>query len=253
MYNNQISEHYIYMEGLNMKKMIILISSILIMICLGGVYAWSIFVQPLKTEHGLTTAQTQLIFGFTIAAFTIAMIFSGRMEKKRGPRLTASIGAILFSLGYLLASFSGGRIILLLVGISILSGAGIGFGYICALATPIKWFPHYKGLITGLSVAGFGGGAIILSSLVKTFLESGIPVLGIFRIVGIGYGIVIFLSALLFSVPGEEKGKAAETSLDIRVLLRDIKLWALFSGLFAGTFAGLLIIGNLKPIGLTLW
>jgi OFA family oxalate/formate antiporter-like MFS transporter len=238
-------------EGTKMKKFINLLSSILIMICLGGVYAWSIFVPPLRTEHGLTTAQTQLIFGFTIAIFTITMIFAGRMEKKRGPRLTASIGAILFGSGYLLASLSGGRVILLLIGIGILSGAGIGFGYLSSLVTPTKWFPQYKGLITGLSVAGFGGGAILLSFLVKVFLERGTPVLNIFRILGISYGVIIFLSALVFSVPEEANRETVEKPLNINGLVKDIKLWTLFLGMFTGTFAGLLIIGNLKPIGLS--
>jgi OFA family oxalate/formate antiporter-like MFS transporter len=238
-------------EGTKMKKFINLLSSILIMICLGGVYAWSIFVPPLRTEHGLTTAQTQLIIGFTIAIFTITMIFAGRMEKKRGPRLTASIGAILFGSGYLLASLSGGRVILLLIGIGILSGAGIGFGYLSSLVTTTKWFPQYKGLITGLSVAGFGGGAILLSFLVKVFLERGTPVLDIFRIVGISYGMIIFLSALVFSVPEEANRETVEKPLNINGLVKDIKLWTLFLGMFTGTFAGLLIIGNLKPIGLS--
>lgn len=233
-----------------MKKYLVATASFLIMICIGGVYAWSIFVPPLKAEHGLTTASTQLIFGFTIAMFAIAMIFAGKIEKKHGPKITALIGAFLFSMGYLLASFSNGRVLILLIGIGILSGAGISFGYVCSLATPIKWFPRYKGLITGLSVAGFGGGAILLSFLVKYFLGNGLPVLTIFRIVGIGYGIAVFLSALMFSVPEEINKEPIGASQSITELISDSKLWALFLAMFAGTFAGLLVIGNLKPIGL---
>jgi len=234
-----------------MKKYIILLASILIMICLGGVYAWSIFVPALRTEHGLSTAQTQLIFGVTIAAFTLAMIFAGRMERNRGPRSTASIGAILFSAGYLLASFSGGRFFFLLAGIGIFSGAGIAFGYVCSLSTPIKWFPGRKGLITGLSVAGFGGGAILLSNLVKPFLESGMPVTEIFRIIGIASGIVVFLSALVLTIPEKSNGKNDGARLKITGFYKDRKFWALFQGMFAGTFAGLLVVGNLKTIGLS--
>jgi len=220
------------------------------MLCTGGVYAWSIFVPPLKDEHGLHTAQTQLVFGFTIATFALVMILAGKIEKKHGPRITAIIGAALFTLGYLLASFSGGKVGLLLVGIGILSGAGIAFGYVTSLATPIKWFPDYKGLITGISVAGFGGGAILLSWIVKVMLGNGQPVLQIFRIVGISYGIIVFLSALLFSVPEKTQTVYAGSSQSVAKLLRDSKIWALFLAMFAGTFAGLLVIGNLKPIGL---
>ena len=233
-----------------MKKYLVILASFLIMLCIGGVYAWSIFVPPLKLEHGLMTAQTQLIFGFTIASFAIVMIPAGRIEKKRGPRITAIIGAILFMAGYLIASFSGGHVSLLLIGVGIFSGAGIAFGYVTSLATPIKWFPEYKGLITGISVAGFGGGAIILSRLVKAMLADGVPVLQIFRIIGISYGIVVFLSALLFAVPESTRSAEVKKTQTIGELITDSKVWALFLAMFAGTFAGLLVIGNLKPIGL---
>lgn len=234
-----------------MKKYIVLVASVLIMLCLGGVYAWSIFVPPLKAEHDLTTTQTQLVFGFTIAVFAIAMIAAGRLEKKRGPRLTAIIGGALFSAGYLLASFSNGEPFFIFLGVGIFSGAGLGFGYVCALITPIKWFPQKKGLITGLSVAGFGAGAILLSYLVKFFLGNELPVLDIFRLVGLSYGAVIILSAMLLTVPADVNAGAATTSFQYSQLLKDRKFWALCCGLFAGTFAGLLVVGNLKPIGLS--
>jgi len=54
------------------------------MLCTGGLYAWSIFVRPLIIEHGLLTAQTQLIFGFTVATFAVVMILAGKIEKILG-------------------------------------------------------------------------------------------------------------------------------------------------------------------------
>jgi len=233
-----------------MKKYLVTFAAFIIMLCIGGVYAWSIFVPPLKAEHGLMTSQTQLIFGFTIASFAVMMILAGKIEKTHGPRVTAIIGALLFGLGYLIASFSRGNVFVLLIGIGILSGSGIAFGYVTALATPIKWFPRYKGLITGISVAGFGGGAIILSIVVKSLLNNAWPVLNIFRIVGIGYGVIVLLSAMLFSVPESLASATATKSHSISELIKDTKIWALFLAMFAGTFAGLLVIGNLKLIGL---
>jgi len=115
--------------------------------------------------------------------------------------MSAIIGAALFSSGYLLAAFSNGRLIALVIGMGILSGGGIGFGYICSLTTPIKWFPKYKGLVTGLSVAGFGGGAILLSQMVKAFISGGLPLNRIFFIIGISYGIIILISAFAIKIP----------------------------------------------------
>ena len=67
-----------------MKKYLTLAASIVIMLSIGGVYAWSIFVPPLTANYNLTTVQTQIVFGFTIAVFSIAMIFAGKTEKKYG-------------------------------------------------------------------------------------------------------------------------------------------------------------------------
>ena len=85
--------------GLKYRIFVNVLASVLIMCCAGSVYAWSIFVAPLKTAYGLSTAQTQLIFGFIIASFSITMLFVGRIERKYGSKIAAVIGAVLFSAG----------------------------------------------------------------------------------------------------------------------------------------------------------
>lgn len=232
------------------KKYLTLLASVVIMLCIGGVYAWSIFVPPLKTSYGLTTTQTQAVFGFTIAFFTIAMIIAGKIEKKFGAKITAFIGMILFVAGYLSASISKGNFIIILIGVGILSGTGIGFGYLAALVSPVKWFPHKKGLITGLAVAGFGGGAILLSNMVDFLLNKNMDVLDIFRLIGIFYSILILLSIFLLSAPPTED-KSEMSHHRVANLIKDRVFWGVFFAMFAGTFAGLMVIGNLKPIGLS--
>jgi OFA family oxalate/formate antiporter-like MFS transporter len=225
-------------------------ASVLIMCCSGSVYAWSIFVSPIKENFGMSTVQTQVIFGFIIAAFTITMLFVGRIERRLGPRITAVIGAVLFSSGYFLASFSSGNMILVLLGISILSGSGMGFGYVTVLTNLVKWFPKRKGLATGIAVAGFGSGALLLSQLVQPFLDGGAFVLDIFRMIGVIYGILFLAGALLISAPAASGTVVMEKPIRLGVLFRDKRFWALCYTFFAGSFAGLMLIGNLKPVGI---
>ncbi|HMA62058.1 MAG TPA: MFS transporter, partial [bacterium] len=163
------------------NKWVNLIAGIIIQTILGGIYAWSIFVPHLINNYGLSKGQCGTIFGVSIAVFTLAMTLAGRILSRRGPRFTASIGAVLFLVGYLIASFSGGSFIILLVGIGLFAGSGIGFGYVCPLSVGMQWFPKHKGFITGVAVAGFGGGAIILSSVASHFLNAGMNVLIFFR------------------------------------------------------------------------
>ena len=49
--------------------------------------------------------------------------------------------------------------------IGVIGGAGIGLAYVCPVAACVKWFPDLRGLITGLAVAGFGGGAFLFIKL----------------------------------------------------------------------------------------
>jgi MFS transporter, OFA family, oxalate/formate antiporter len=240
----------LYNEKVSKSRYLVTISaSILIMLCAGAVYAWSIFVAPLEAEYGYTTTQTQIIFGLIIGIFTIGMLFVNKILRKYGPRITSVIGAVLFCAGYITASFSGGNILILILGMSLLSGIGMSFGYVTVLNTLVKWFPDHKGLATGLAVSGFGGGAILLSQIARPLLSSGWQVMDIFRIVGIVYGVLFLAGSLALTVPAWYKPKLEEAHVDIKLLLRDRRFWILFYVFFAGTFAGLLFSGNLKPIG----
>jgi OFA family oxalate/formate antiporter-like MFS transporter len=237
--------------GIKYRQAINVLASVLIMCCSGSVYAWSIFVAPLRSSYGLSSAQTQLIFGCIIASFSITMLFVSRIERRVGPKVTALIGAGLFSAGYLTASFSGGNVILILLGISVLSGAGMGFGYVTVLTTLVKWFTDRKGLATGIAVAGFGSGAILLSQIAQPALNNGWPVTDIFRSIGIIYGVIFALSALFISAPAADKEATVEKPVSLRVMAGDRRFWVLCYTFFAGSFAGLMFIGNLKPIGLS--
>ena len=71
---------------------------------LGGIYAWSTFVDALRVEHGIGGRDAGLVFGVGIAVFTATMFVSGRLLYRIGPRLTAGIGGLLVVLGYVLAA-----------------------------------------------------------------------------------------------------------------------------------------------------
>ncbi|MFP4385486.1 MAG: MFS transporter [Spirochaetia bacterium] len=236
-----------------MKKWIVLAAGVISQTALGGIYAWSTFVPHLKGGYGLTGAQSGLIFGIMIAAFTLATIPAGRALIRFGPRITAGIGAVLFAGGYIIASFSGGSYPLLLAGLGLTAGVGIGFGYVCPLTIGMKWFPHRKGLVTGVAVAGFGLGAIILSGIAETLLRT-MDVLAVFRVVGIILGLTAFTAAMLLAEPQspDPKTPAGKVKTPLKPYLRSRKFIIIWLAMFSGTFAGLLISGNLKPLELSL-
>ena len=173
------------------------------------------------------------------------MILAGRLLDRFGPRLTAAIGALLYGGGWVAASFSGGSFAAVLVSLGLVAGGGIGFGYVCPLAAGMRWMPDKRGLVTGVAVAGFGGGAVLLSAVAGDVLR-GTDVLLFFRMYGICSGLILLAAALFISFP-DEAGDGAESAAGGR--RAPGLFFALVSaGMFVGTFSGLKIVGNLALI-----
>ncbi|MDD4951727.1 MAG: MFS transporter, partial [Desulfovibrionaceae bacterium] len=143
-----------------MNRWKVVIGSVLIQVCLGAIYAWSVFTPALR-QAGWTKVQTQVVFSVGLAVFALVMVWAGKRLKDWGPRRLAMIGGATLGLGYVLAGLLDPTNFLgLIVFIGVVGGAGIGLGYVVPIAVGMRWFPDKKGMITGLAVAGFGFGAM---------------------------------------------------------------------------------------------
>ena len=151
------------------RRYFVVLGALIIQVCLGSIYAWSIFQTALRGGiYNWPSFWTQLPFAAGLASFAAFMIFAGRWQDRVGPRKVAMLGGILLGVGYLLAGLvdivSGGNPAIgtawLVFTYGIIGGAGIGFAYVCPIAALVKWFPDKKGLITGIAVAGFGAGEL---------------------------------------------------------------------------------------------
>ncbi len=157
-------------EAKVMNRWLVVLGALLIQLCLGAIYAWSVFTPHLKkAPFNFSATQTQVVFSVGLATFAVVMVLAGRWQAKIGPRRVALAGGILLGLGYILAKFIGGTFLGQIVSIGLIGGAGIGLAYVCPIAVGMKWFPDKKGLITGLAVAGFGFGALIWIKLAGTW------------------------------------------------------------------------------------
>jgi OFA family oxalate/formate antiporter-like MFS transporter len=226
------------------KRWVVLFSGIFMQTILGGIYAWSTLTPWLKESYGVTNAQSGFIFGTTIGVFTLVMLYTGHLLNIKGPKVTAGIGSFLYMAGYFLSSFSNGSFPILLLTIGIISGSGIAFGYVCPLSVSMKWFPKRKGLVTGLAVGGFGAGAIIFSSLIEYFKLSGLSIEVFMRGYAYATGVLLFILAMLLDTPSE-KSIVHREPIGRLWFNRAMRINLL--GMFSGTFAGLLVIGNLAP------
>ena len=138
------------------NRWIIAIAGVFIQVALGAVYAWSVFRVPLVKQFGWSISEVTLTFTISIFVLGIAAFFGGLWLNRKGPRVVALVGGVLYGLGVFLASFSANKLWWLYLSYGLIGGVGLGFGYIVPVAVLVKWFPDRRGLITGIAVGGFG-------------------------------------------------------------------------------------------------
>jgi OFA family oxalate/formate antiporter-like MFS transporter len=150
----------------------IAVAGMVMQLALGAIYAWSLFVGPLSKAHPTwTRTDITLTFSIALVALGFGAILGGTLLEKRGPRWVGTLSGVLYGAGFigagLLPSLWG-----LYFTYGLTSGLGMGLGYIVPLATLIKWFPDKRGLITGLAVAGFGGGAVLTTLVAPSLIKA---------------------------------------------------------------------------------
>jgi len=267
------------------------IAGMIVMICLGTVYSWSIFVQPLRASFGWSNTATTWIFAWSIFFLGLGAFVGGRWQDRVGPRTVTLIGVLLWAAGYLMAGLGaklGPWWMYLTYGV--IGGFGNGMAYITPVATVTKWFPDMRGVGSGMVVMGFGLGAFFYNQIVPriasfagaskaaaAFLKAKadttgatIPVpltpdqvqsvLNIFVISGIIFLVVGGACALLlnnppdgYTVPGA-KALAASTARSYTTgeMLGTSQFYLLWLMLFLNVTAGILVISNAVPIILEL-
>jgi len=95
---------------------------------LGALYAWSIFVLPLEQEFGWTRRRRPAVFTIAVFVFGLSFIAAGRLQDKKVPFWISVAGSVLFSLGWVLATYANDLVTLYLT-MGVVLGIGSGFGY----------------------------------------------------------------------------------------------------------------------------
>lgn len=147
------------------NRWMIALAGIVMQLCLGTVYAWSVFSKPLMAAHGWSNTQVTMAFTICIGTLGLASALGGYILDTKGARIVATAGGVLFGIGIILTGLGDqmGSLTTIYLSYGIIAGLGLGFGYITPIATLVKWFPDKRGLITGLAVMGFGIGALLMT------------------------------------------------------------------------------------------
>ena len=157
-------------------------ASIAIHLCIGSVYAWSIFNPPLMKELGVaasssgdwTLSSVVWIFSVAIVFLGLAAALAGKWLEDVGPRCVGVTAAFLWGGGFIVGSLGimTHQLWLVYLGYGVFGGCGLGLGYVSPVSTLVRWFPDRRGMATGMAIMGFGGGAMIGAQLKKFFLKT---------------------------------------------------------------------------------
>ncbi|WP_337238828.1 OFA family MFS transporter [Vibrio cholerae] len=243
------------------KAMRILLAGFCINLCLGILYAWSVFNKALVTDFGWSAADASSPYAIATIAFSICLLVAGILQDRMGPRNILILGTTLTGLGMIASGFAS-SVLMLNLTFGVMTGAGIGFGYACLSPSAMKWFhPSKKGMVNGLIAAGFGLAAIYLAPLTSALITH----LGIqtsFMILGAGLLVIAVPLACTINnppagyVPAEPKLKAGQeakvaakvANLSWKAMLKTPQFYALWLMYALAASVGLMIIGNITNI-----
>tara|TARA_A100000164_G_C21919641_1_gene780003 strand:+ start:383 stop:2101 length:1719 start_codon:yes stop_codon:yes gene_type:complete len=155
-------------------------ASIGIHLCIGSVYAWSLFNMPLTNHYGVVApaasdwnlSEVLWIFSVAIVFLGLAAAFAGKWLEDVGPRMVGVVAATLWGGGFIIGSIGiqTHQLWLIYLGYGVFGGCGLGLGYVSPVSTLIRWFPDRRGMATGMAIMGFGGGAMIAKPIKTSLL-----------------------------------------------------------------------------------
>lgn len=150
-------------------------------LCIGSVYAWSLFNPALIKRVGVvTSAADDWTLKSVVWVFTVAIVFlglsaaiAGKWLEKVGPRMVGVVAAFCWGGGFIIGGIGivTGQLWLLYLGYGVLGGCGLGLGYVSPVSTLIRWFPDRRGMAVGMAIMGFGGGAMIAKFMIDPFIR----------------------------------------------------------------------------------
>ena len=233
-------------------------AAVAIHLCVGSVYAWSVFNKPIEALHpAWPRGAAAYTFSVAIVLLGLSAAFGGTWLERHGPRRAATVAALLFGGGLMLGSVgvAQGWLWLLYLGYGVVGGAGLGLAYVSPVSALIKWFPDRRGLATGMAVLGFGGGALIAAPL-KERLIGAYGVRDTLLILGGAYLVIMLGAAQLLRRPAPgwtPDGWTAPvgvgaSDLTMPMAVRTRQFWLLWGMLFINVTAGIAILAQASPL-----
>lgn len=236
---------------------------VIVLLLAGLIYAWSVLVIPIAQEFP-SWSNTSLSLTFTICMtlFCIGGLIGGILQKKIDVKINVWASAILFLVGFFIAS-KAQNITTVYIGYGVLAGFASGLAYNSVMSTMSKWFPDKQGLISGILLMGFGLGSFIIGKVYQAYTPNEIGGWRTsFMIFGIILAIALIIGGFFFVKPGQDfippvsNNKKQDTNVkkevgidvDAKHMLKRVSFWFYFIWAILLSGAGLALISQASGI-----
>lgn len=245
--------------NLTKKRWRVFGAACIINLCIGSLYAWSVFAAPLAKHlnelNGTEITSLSIVFTIANAVGPITMISGGALNRKFGARKVVLLGGTLFGLGMIATGFaeSVGAIIVT-YGLGV--GLGLGMVYGCTISNTVKFFPDKSGLVGGGVTAAYGISSVIIP-IIATAIMSAVDVTAAFKLLGSAMlALIIVSSFFIESCPNgfcpegytPTERSSADDGKDWRAMIKDPVFYIMIIMLLCGAFSGMMIISQASPL-----
>ena len=250
------------MKNLDKKRWVVLAASCLINLCIGSIYAWSVFSAPLAAKltellgRAVTAADLAIVFTVANAVGPITMISGGFINDRLGPRGVLLVGGGMFGVGMMLTGLAtsvGG----LIVTYGLVLGLGLGMAYGATISNSVKFFPDKKGLVGGIATATYGLSSVIIPPVAQAIIQKA-GVSNAFLILGgVFLAVILVCSFFIVKCPvgyapagfvPVQRAAGSGADKNWKQMLADPAFYIMILMLTCGAFSGLMITSQASPM-----
>lgn len=238
---------------IKINKWVIASAGMLLQLSIGSIYAYSVWINPIQLINGWDAHQLKLSFSLAICFLGLTAAFMQKFVRKFGPKKAGLIAALFFGVGLMGSGFAIAEksLPLFYLFYGVISGIGLGFGYITPISVVVKWFPEKPGFAGGLVIMSFALGSILASRIILPLTES-IGVSHSFYLLGLVYFAIMVLASLCLSLPfsavSTEDDLKNNSPIALKELLTDFRFYSLWLMLFLNTTCGIALISIAAPM-----
>lgn len=233
-----------------LKRWRFIASGLVMMLCLGTVYSWSVFRSTIESYYQIGSALSGMPYMVALMSYAIAMMLTGRVLDRFRPTRVIWFGSLWVSLGWILSAWAP-NIWALTATYGLMSGSGVGIIYGVPMATVAKWYPERKGFAVGLVLLGFGVSPLLTAPIAKSMVSS-FGLQPTFLWLGLTFGVVLVLCGSVLKNPvaaAHNIGTPASVAPSEEAAVDKPALRRLYVNFLLGTLIGLTLIGKTSTMG----